>query len=162
MAMRASQALFAVIVLVAACFSVRTLGLSAAQDGPSPDPEEFQFVEDTSRWVMVIQEDRKSIGKLDAAGNLIFPNKGYFRAYRRGQALSSIPPGILINSAQKGVYEFRSGRLIPGDIDDKGRFIPTVGGRIIDFKDYHYSPKAPRIYNLPGYFVRKDKKDGKK
>jgi hypothetical protein len=60
------------------------------------------------------------------------------------------------------VYEFRSGRLIPGDIDDDGNFIPTVGGKIIDFKDYRYGPKAPKIYNLPGKFVKKERKDSKK
>src|SRR5262249_31747695 len=100
-----------------------------------------------------------SIGKLDCSGNFI-PDKRWFQL-RRGD-LSSVPPSTLINGlAQKGVYEFRSARLIPGDLDKNGNFIPTVGGRIIDFKDYRYGPKAAKIYNLPGKFVCKEKKDAK-
>jgi hypothetical protein len=152
---------FALIVLAVACFTLGTLGLSATQDSPTPDPDEYQFVEDTTLWVDVIQGDTESIGKLDAAGNFI-PDKRYFRSFKKGQPRSAVPPCTLINSAQKGIYEFRSGRLIPGDLDDDGNFIPAVGGRIIDFKDYRYGPKAAKIYNLPGKFVRKEKTDSKK
>jgi hypothetical protein len=133
----------------------------SAQDARTPDPEEYEFVEDTGQWIMLIQGETESIGKLDAAGNFV-PDKRWFQL-RKLQPLSAVPAVDLINgTAQKGVYEFRSGRLIPGDIDDKLNFIPTVGGRIIDFKDYRYSAKAAKIYNLPGKFVRKEKKDGKK
>jgi len=155
--MRAALALFALIIVIVACFALRTQGQSPAQDGPRPDPEEYKFVEDTTLWVNVIQGDVESIGKLDAAGNFI-PDKRYLRTLKKGQPASSIPPCTLINFAQKEVYEFRSGRLIPGDIDDDGNFIPTIGGRITDFKDYRYTPKAPKIYNLPGKFVKKEKK----
>ena len=50
---------------------------------------------------------------------------------------------------------YRSGTLIRGIIDDEGDFIPDVGSTVIDFKDYKYSSRAPRIYNLPGKFVQK-------
>ncbi len=53
------------------------------------------------------------------------------------------------------LYEFRSGKLIPMIVDQELGLIPEVGGIIIDFKDYRYSPTARRIYNLPGFFVRK-------
>ena len=43
--------------------------------------------------------------------------------------------------------------LIPGEIQDDGRFVPEVGGTIIKFTDYTYTPTGPRIWNLPGYFV---------
>jgi hypothetical protein len=125
------------------------------------EKDEYEFVKDTDKWVSMIMGDRHPIGKLDDAGNFI-ADKRYFDI-RKGQPLSQIPPSRTINSPeQKDVYEFRSGRLIPGDIDDKGNFIPTAGGSILDFKDYHYSPKAPKIYNLPGKFVLKKKKDDKK
>ena len=34
--------------------------------------------------------------------------------------------------------------------------VRTVGGKIIAFKDYEYSPTAPRIWNLPGGFVTEE------
>jgi hypothetical protein len=59
------------------------------------------------------------------------------------------------------VYEYRSGRLIKGNLDEDGNFIPVLGSTVTDFKDFQYSPKCPRIYNLPGEFVPvKAKKDG--
>ena len=35
---------------------------------------------------------------------------------------------------------------------NSGKFVPDEGGRIIKFSDYHYSPFARPIWNLPGYF----------
>jgi hypothetical protein len=55
------------------------------------------------------------------------------------------------------VYEYRCGRLIAGEVDGGGPFIPEIGGKIIAFADYKYSETATRIYNLPGYFMRRDK-----
>jgi hypothetical protein len=60
------------------------------------------------------------------------------------------------------VYEYRSGYLIPMVFVNKYELIPEVGGIIIDFKDYHYSPTARRIYNLPGRFVLKKDDTAKK
>ncbi len=60
------------------------------------------------------------------------------------------------------VYEYRSGVLVPMYINDKNKLIPEVGGKIIDFKDYQYSPTARRIYNLPGRFVLKNQQGEKK
>jgi hypothetical protein len=148
------------IFLLAAYGGLRLFRLNP-QDANAANQEEYEFVQDTGRLVELIQGETESIGKLDASGNFV-PDKRWFQL-KKGQPLVSGPATTLINGlAQKGVYEFRSGRLIPGDIDDKGNFIPTVGGRIIDFKDYRYGPKAPKIYNLPGKFVKKEKKDGKK
>jgi hypothetical protein len=108
---------------------------------------------------MVIQGDTESIGKLDEAGNFVVPHRGYFQ-FRRGQPLSRVPPCTPINGEpEKNVYEYRSGTLVPGAIDDDGNFIPTLDAKVIDFKDYVYSPKAAKIYNLPGKFVRKGEED---
>ncbi len=52
------------------------------------------------------------------------------------------------------VYEYRSGRLIKGELDKEGNFLPDLPGKVIDFKDYRYSKTAIRIYNLPGSFVK--------
>jgi hypothetical protein len=47
------------------------------------------------------------------------------------------------------VYEFRSGRLIKGTLHKTGNFVPELGSKILDFKDY--DPRGRRrIYNLPG------------
>ena len=75
---------------------------------------------------------------------------------KRGEHPSSVPKYEVINgSAQKRIYEFRSGRLLLGEMDEEGNFIPTVGAKVTDFKDYIYSPQGPKGYNLPGKFVRK-------
>ncbi len=68
----------------------------------------------------------------------------------------------IINVSRKGeyverVYEYRCGRLIPGTVSEFGPFVPETGGTIMAFKDYKYSETATRIYNLPGYFMRRDK-----
>ena len=55
------------------------------------------------------------------------------------------------------VYEFRSGRLIKGMLQESGNFIPELGSKIIDFKDY-VPNRQPRIYNLPGVLKPIEKK----
>jgi hypothetical protein len=49
--------------------------------------------------------------------------------------------------------EFRSHRLIPGILANNN-FIPDLGGRIIDFKEYQFPASPRRIYNLPGKFLK--------
>jgi hypothetical protein len=93
-----------------------------------------------------------SIGKLDARGNFI-PDRRYIDM--RGDA-SSIPPSQLLNYPRKDpVFECRSARLILGKIDKDGNFIPEVGSKVMDFKDYRYGTDYP-IWNLPGHFKKKD------
>lgn len=50
------------------------------------------------------------------------------------------------------VYEYRSGILIPMIFHERLGLMPEVGGKMVEFKDYEYSPAARRIYNLPGFF----------
>jgi hypothetical protein len=129
---------------------------TACTDNPVPD--EYEYVQDTNRYVMVVHGDLYSIGKLDDNGNFITDK----RYVNMSGMLSNIPAATLINiplKRQKHVYEYRSGRLIKGQVDEEGNFIPDLGSKVISFKDYHYSPDALRIYNLPGKFVRKGEKE---
>lgn len=51
------------------------------------------------------------------------------------------------------VYEYRTGKLVPGQLSRNFKFIPDLDGQIIEFGEYVYREKARRIYNLPGKFV---------
>jgi hypothetical protein len=69
-----------------------------------------------------------------------------------------VPVCPVINSRRLGrepVYEYRSGRLIKGELDKEGDFIPDLGSKVTDFKDYRPGKGVPVIYNLPGRFVKK-------
>jgi hypothetical protein len=57
------------------------------------------------------------------------------------------------------VYEYRSGRLVSGNLDTDGNFLPDVGAPVTDFQDYRPVPGARRIYNLPGRFVEKGQEE---
>lgn len=76
-------------------------------------------------------------------------------AYIRKLPRSRMGPSNLIERkhTKEKVYEYRSGILVPMVFDEYRGLIPEVGGKIIDFKDYRYTPEARRIYNLPGRFV---------
>ena len=50
---------------------------------------------------------------------------------------------------QEDVYEYRSGRLIQGALHKTGNFVPELGSKVLDFKDYDPLGRR-RIYNLPG------------
>ena len=56
-------------------------------------------------------------------------------------------------SEKAGVYELRSGRLIPGMFGENGLFVPDLDGKIIKFEEYVFSERARPIWNLPGKFV---------
>lgn len=51
------------------------------------------------------------------------------------------------------VYEYRSGRLIKGRLQKTGNFVPELGSKVLDFKDYDPDENR-RIYNLPGKLVK--------
>ncbi len=122
---------------------------------PPPQPE-YRYVENTERYVGVHRGRQVFIGKLDHAGNFI-RDPGW-DPLRLGAGASSVPPYDMINFRRPGlihVYEYRSGRLVQGELDEQGNFVPAIGSKVIDFKDYHYGKDAPRIYNLPGRFEPK-------
>jgi hypothetical protein len=54
-------------------------------------------------------------------------------------------------------YEYRASTLIPGQITRDGRFVPKIGGTIIDFKSNLYKLKKAYIWNLPGYITEQSK-----
>ena len=127
-----------------------------ASNARSDDPDNYAFVPDTNRWVEFFFDRTSSIGKLDAEGNFI-PGSEYVNQ-PRGQPRSGVRISEPLNiRPEKNVYEFRSGRLIKGEINGKGNFIPEVGSKVIDFKDYRYRPDGPRIWNLPGRFEKRTK-----
>lgn len=51
------------------------------------------------------------------------------------------------------VFEYRSGRLIKGALHKTGNFVPELGSKVLDVKEYD-PMRDRRIYNLPGLFRR--------
>lgn len=132
------------------------VAIQPPDDASKPDKTAaFVFVEDTSREVAVYLGDFVLLGKLDKHGELQLESKNLKNS-------TSLPEWrkIAINPptpAGKKVYEFRSGRLIRGEIKDDGSFVPDIGSKVTEFKDYKYTTDAIPIYNLPGRFVEADK-----
>ncbi len=120
--------------------------------------EEYEFVPNTDRWVSLHYGQTFSIGKLDAKGNFL-PDANWVNL--RG-TLTSAPGFVALNVNKGPAYEFRSSRLILGELDKEGNFIPKLDSKVIEFKDYRFSKTGTRIYNLPGKFVKKKDKDAKK
>jgi len=125
----------------------------------SSELEKYEYVEDTSRGIGVERHQMLLLGKLDAAGNFIQDPRalvlkaGIPRTGGHYEIINSRGPG------REHVFEFRSGRLIKGELDKEGNFIPDLGSKVLDFKDYQYEKKDPiYIYNLPGYFKEKKEK----
>ncbi|HEX4613102.1 MAG TPA: hypothetical protein VH092_33245 [Urbifossiella sp.] len=124
-------------------------GYATAADPPAPA---YRFVPNTDRWVQVARGETILLGKLDAAGNLEETGRR-----RVGEPVMSGPARwyypINFVGRPKKAYEYRSGVLVPGELHPDGNFVPTVGGAIMRFDDYRYSPGATPIWNLPGTFV---------
>jgi uncharacterized protein (TIGR03067 family) len=142
--------LLKLLALVAA--GLATIGSTRLECAPAPPPEEYVFVEDTDRWVGIWKGDVHLVGKLDANGD-------FTQTYRFEFGAAMSASFTLINHPgpkAKNVYEFRSGRLIKGDLMTEGNFVPETGSSIVKFEDYKYSPDAIPIWNLPGTFMKKD------
>ena len=61
--------------------------------------------------------------------------------------------GKPVTAKSENVYEYRSGRIIKRVLHDTGTFVPEVGSKVLDFKDYPVNESGPaglRVYNLPG------------
>lgn len=56
-------------------------------------------------------------------------------------------------------FELRHGVLIPVIYYKDRGFVPEIGGKIIPFSEYKYTPLSRRIYNLPGRFIPKGQPD---
>jgi hypothetical protein len=129
---------------------------------------EYAFKQDLTRRVGVYRGTQIYPGTLDEHGNFI-PDKDC-KSFRN----PLLPIGgddhvqdklkfnryIVINlqkEVNESVYEYRSGILIFGSLDDDGNFIPMLGERPILFLNYTGERTKHRIYNLPGDFVPKAK-----
>jgi hypothetical protein len=70
----------------------------------------------------------------------------------------TIPQDTGRKGGSEGVYEYRSGRLIRGTLHQSGNFVPELGSKVLDFKDYNPEQvQRLRIYNLPGELRKKEK-----
>ena len=128
--------------------------------------DNYVFVEDISQTcVMGTVISHKFVlyyGNLDKAGNFLFSRHVLPTTHldRMPSLLSNrIRRPFFAIQQNKPVYEYRSGRLVPGVLSvtnhyDVYNFIPDVGGTIITFKDYTYHPNQRQIYNLPGEFMK--------
>jgi hypothetical protein len=145
----------AMAVLSLIMLDINGLLLVHAEGGEPPQQSNRAFDLNLSRRVALISGDHLLRGRLDRDGNFLIEAR-----YPRN-SLYSGPRYELINAPVQVVYEFRSGRLIKGEIINDGRFVPEIGSEVIDIKDYKYSPGAIRIYNLPGRFVEADPKTGR-
>ena len=99
---------------------------------PCAAMDEYEFVPDTKRFVGVFHGDTYSIGRLDAAGNY-FPDPRWINLDLHTGYSAGFPPRSVINSPKGGAYEYRSGRLIPGELRENGNFMVfcarCTGGR---------------------------------
>jgi hypothetical protein len=127
----------------------------ADSSGP-PRQSNRVFDLNLSRRVALVAGDQFLHGRLDLDGNFLIE-----ASYPINSAYSG-PRYELINAPAPVVYEFRSSRLIKGEIRKDGRFVPEISSKVIDFKEYKYSPSAIRIYNLPGRFVEEGSSGTKK
>lgn len=126
------------------------VGAVAMSDPPAAPSIQYRFVENTDRWVGVLRGGWHLIGKLDRDGEFVPEHR-----VRQGQPWTSAPAHGLLNGPRPEptkAYEFRHGALVPGELRKDGAFVPEVGGKIIAFADYTYTPEAPPIWNLPGWF----------
>jgi hypothetical protein len=137
----------------------------AAAVWAAPVPEEnYVFVPNIERWVSITRHGSRLFGKLDDAGNFV---QEFKRSASKG---GSEPESVQLNTNYQGtpqtVYEYRSGRLIKGELTPQGDFVPELGSKVIRFEDYKYRPDGVIIWNLPGYFKKvengKEAKDDKK
>jgi hypothetical protein len=136
-------------------FVVLALNMSDQPALSDPPKKRYVFVENTDRWVAIFRGELELLGKLDKDGDFVHEHQ-----FNKGDPRNlPFPPPRVINFPglkPKKVYEFRSKILVPGELQPDGRFLPEVGGKVIPFKDYEYTPTAPRIWNLPGCFVTEE------
>jgi hypothetical protein len=113
--------------------------------------ERYVFVENPDRTVDIYRGKWLLTGKLDKNGDFIQEN----RFSRSGGSAKPTPPNVINfpGTKPRKAYEFRSGMLVPGELQPDGHFVPEAGGKIIRFTDYQYTPTAIPIWNLPGVFV---------
>jgi hypothetical protein len=119
-----------------------------------PGGDEYMFVAHRERYLIAYLKPWYLIGQLDADGDFTFLGK-----YNEIGADPKHPFPVInaFGPNPKAVYEFRSNRLIKGTMRQDGTFLPDLDSKVTRFEDYKYGPEAAPIWNLPGYFMHKDK-----
>jgi hypothetical protein len=128
--------------------SVLVIGLSAAGQVAM----KYVFVENVARDWSLRRDGYIIAGRLNSRGEFTET----FRLVHTAHIGGGVQIGPVLNfSLVEGtpVYELRSGVLVPGTFDKDGYFVPDVGGKIIKFSEYKYSPDGPKIWNLPGEYM---------
>lgn len=82
-------------------------------------------------------------GHVNEAGDFV-PRPGFTPKPRKTVRTTGAIRYLRAGGPKEPVYEYRSGRLIPGILDNEV-LIPDLDGKIIDFKTYPWSPTARRI-----------------
>lgn len=139
----ANACLFIGATLLTTCLLVPKRNAPPCQE----DKIDYEFIPRVNRECALGLAGKNYAGRLDAAGNFVW--EPTWSAGISG-------PELLNMADDKPVYEYRSGYLIKGIINEHLKFVPELGSKVISFKDYRYSKNAIRIYNLPGEFVDKN------
>jgi hypothetical protein len=119
----------------------------------SSGQEEYDYRSERSKRV-TLRRDRIIRGTLDDYGHFI-PDADHRQLPEDAPAPMNPPPINVARREKEPVYEYRCDRLIPGILDEKDNFVPELSGKIMAMREFRYSPDGPRIYNLPGEFVKK-------
>jgi hypothetical protein len=115
-------------------------------------------------WFAHVRGDTMELGNLDDAGDFIpdwgLPPFPFVRPkLTQRHWFSGEPQPNYYNLPREGheeqVYEYRSGRLLKGVLLKSGTFVPELGSKVLDLKDYEPEWNARRIYNLPGHLRKK-------
>lgn len=149
------------MVMIALCWLMGQMLVETTP--PSSDVSDYVYVANVEDLVSFQRGGVEYIGHLDANGDFV-PSASY--PPRPVGRPGSGPLVRLTNFARKypseDVYEYRAGRLIQGSLSWDGTFTPDVSSAVIPVSQYKYKHGARRIYNLPGYFIEKDKLIDKK
>jgi hypothetical protein len=116
---------------------------------------DYVYVEDLDRIVGVSRGSWMICGKFDAEGELI-PDSKHHPALRNSNLPHYASVNLIVGEPQP-CFELRSGRLVKGTMVAGGHFVPDLGSQVTKFEDYRFGEGGPRIWNLPGTFMRSDK-----
>jgi hypothetical protein len=130
-------------------------------DSQAAKQQEYEFVPSTAKTAErydFYYGDYQVVGYINEKGGIFLDLSitPFFWGEKNGMRAAHNPSHTQLTDRFKvgqRVYEFRSRRLVPGTLDKELNFVPDLDGKIIRFEDYHYDPKGPQIYNLPGRFV---------
>jgi hypothetical protein len=144
------------------CFAVTTVAAAGLHlpAGRVDTPPAYELkVEARTPTKLRLPDGRVALGYLDPAGDFVRDAvhgvgvSGSLQAVAANDPDTGIGGGKTVFEATEAVYEFRSGALTPGTLRYPGKFMPTIGAKVISVNAYTPAADQPRIYNLPGKFV---------